>query len=87
VGSGLITTVRGAKGGAVLSVPAEQLTLLDIVSAVQGAPSVSVCSSDPSWCALSGGCATHRVWCEADAMLRDYLGSKTLAGLCAEERK
>jgi len=86
VAQGLLTTLRGAKGGAVLAIAPADLTLLRIVTAVQGEPSVSVCSTDPAWCSLSAGCSVHRVWRGADDMLRDYLGSKTLAGLYAEER-
>jgi len=85
--AGLITTVRGAQGGAFLSRPAKEITLLDAVKATQGAPSISVCSHDPAWCARSGSCAVHGVWRGADAMLRDYLGRKTLAGLLDDERK
>lgn len=87
VAEGLVTTVRGSRGGAVLSADPTDLTLLQIVTAIQGEPSVSVCSREPQWCSMSGGCAVHLVWRGADEMLRDYLGSKTLAGLCSNGRK
>ncbi len=77
----LITTVRGAAGGAILARPPEAITLLDVIEATQGPLSISVCSHDPDWCPRSGKCAVHRVWCGADSMLREYLGGKTLAGL------
>jgi Rrf2 family protein len=85
--AGLVETVRGAKGGAVLARSPADITLLDAVRATQGTPSIAVCSNDPDWCGRSGSCAVHRVWCGADAMLRDYLGSKTLAGLTDEDGK
>ncbi len=84
VAAGIIITVRGSAGGSVLAVAASDLTLLDIVTAIQGQPAVSVCSRDPQWCAQSGGCAVHRVWCELDRRMRDYLGSMTLAGLSTD---
>jgi Rrf2 family protein len=87
LGVGFITTMRGAKGGAVLARDADTITLYDVVTAMQGAPSVSVCAHDPAWCEFSGGCSVHTVWCEADEMLREFLGSKTLAGLSVNERK
>lgn len=83
----LITTVRGAKGGAVLARSPEDITLLDVVKATQGIPSVSVCSHDPEWCSRSGSCAVHGVWRGADTLLRDYLSDKTLAGLLGQEGK
>jgi len=85
--AGLITTTRGARGGATLSRAPEEITLLDVVQATQGTPSVSVCSHDPTWCARSGTCTVHSVWCGADSLLRRYLGSKTLAGLVDETKE
>lgn len=82
-----ITTVRGARGGAVLAKNPAEVSLLDVVTAIQGVPSVAVCAHDPSWCGYAGSCTVHRVWCETDEMLRNHLGSKTLAGLIADERK
>ena len=76
VGTGFITTVRGAKGGAVLARDADTITLYDVVTAMQGAPSVSVCAHDPARCEFSGACAVHDVWCEADEMLREFLGAR-----------
>ncbi len=87
VEAGLITTVRGAKGGAVLARKPADITLYEIVATMQGEPSVAVCASDPGWCSMAGGCNVHRVWREADEMLRALLGSKTLAGLSENERK
>ena len=87
VAAGLVTTVRGRSGGCVLVRDSESITLLDIVSAIQGEPAASVCSRDPQWCAQSGGCSVHRVWCELDAITREFLGRKTLAGLNADVGK
>jgi Rrf2 family protein len=85
--AGLVTTTRGASGGMCLSRNAEEISLLDIVQATQGLPSVAVCASDPAWCSRAGSCTVHAVWRGADAMLRDYLGSRTLGGLVHDERK
>jgi len=87
VGAGLISTVRGAKGGAVLAREPDNVTLYEVVSSMQGVPSVAACVNDPEWCSLAGGCAVHGVWCDADEMLREFLGSKTLAGLSVKDGK
>lgn len=87
VAAGIVTATRGAAGGLCLSRPAGEITLLDIVTATQGSPSVAVCSKDPEWCKRSGSCSAHRVWCEADAMFRQFLSSKTLEGLVSNDRK
>lgn len=87
VSAGFVTTLRGAKGGVVLARTPASITLYDVVASMQGTPSVAVCAHDPEWCEFSGGCAVHRVWCDADAMLREFLGSKTLAGLSDTDGK
>jgi len=81
VAAELVVAHRGASGGLCLARPATDITLLEIVAATQGEPSVAVCASDPEWCGRSGSCATHKVWCGANEVLIGYLGSKTLAGL------
>lgn len=83
----LVESHRGAKGGITLSRPASQITLLDIVSATQGMPSVAVCSADPDWCARAGGCSVHQVWRGADKLLHGYLHERTLAGLIDDRRR
>lgn len=85
--AGLIVTSRGAKGGARLARSADEIDLLQVITATQGLPSVSVCAQDPEWCCYSGSCSVHQVWRGADELLRGYLGSKTLAGLISDERK
>lgn len=87
VAAGLVTTTRGAAGGLCLGRPAEDVTLLDIVTATQGVPSVAVCAKDPEWCGRAGSCTVHAVWRGADEMLRLYLGGKTLGGLVSDRRK
>jgi Rrf2 family protein len=81
VAAGLVTATRGVTGGLCLTRPPAGITLLEIVEATQGPPSISVCAADPEWCGRSGSCATHRVWCETDALVREHLSKKTLAGL------
>ena len=87
VAAGLVEAHRGAAGGLTLMRPAERITALDVVEAIQGPVSCSVCTSDPDWCERSAQCRMHRVWEGADKLLEDYLGSKTLAGLVSEQGK
>lgn len=81
VAAGLAESTRGSAGGLCLQRPAGEITLLDIVAATQGAPTVAVCASNPSWCGRSASCRVHAVWCEADDILRRYLEGRTLADL------
>jgi len=81
VSAGMVESRRGVAGGFVLVRDPRGLSLLEVVEAMQGPVSCAVCTSDPNWCKRMGGCSVHRVWSAADEMLREYLGSKSLAGL------
>jgi Rrf2 family protein len=86
VAAGMVESTRGATGGFVLSRDPEGLSVLEVVEAMQGPVSCAVCTSDPGWCQRMGGCTVHRVWSEADELVREHLGKKSLAGLIESER-
>ena len=58
-----------------------ETTLLDVLEAVQGPVSVSLCAIDPGFCAKQGHCAYNKLWQGADALLNDYFSSITLKDL------
>jgi Rrf2 family protein len=87
VSAGMVESRRGVNGGFVLVRDPESVTVLEVVEAMQGPISCAVCTSDPGWCKRMGGCSVHDVWSGADEMLREYLGSKSLAGLIGSEGK
>ena len=56
--AGLLTSVRGAGGGFTLARPGEEISLADIIEAVEGPISMTQCSGsdEPSDCALDAHC-------------------------------
>jgi FeS assembly SUF system regulator len=55
--SGLLTSVRGAAGGFALARPASEISLADIVEAVEGPIALTMCSdSNNHECALDAHC-------------------------------
>ena len=86
LGAGLVESRRGATGGIVLARPAEEITLLDVLDATQAGTSCSVCTRDPGWCSRMGDCEVHNVWAEVDALVRDRLGSRSIAGLVGDRK-
>lgn len=78
--AGLVTARRGAKGGFVLGRDPRDVTVLDIVEALEGPLSPTVCEAGAA-CAKSPSCAAATVWSRATAALRDVLGTTTLADL------
>src|SRR5678815_3975762 len=53
---GLLSSMRGAGGGFMLARPASDITLADIVEAVEGPIAMSACSSGKFDCALDAHC-------------------------------
>lgn len=85
VSAGLAESSRGVNGGLVLARDPGDISMLEVVEAVQGPISCAVCTSDPGWCERMGGCSVHAVWTGADALMREYLGSMSLGGLLGTE--
>ena len=79
--AGIVATVRGAQGGYRLALPADQVSLADIIRAVEG-PLASVRESRPEELAYHGAAEHLReVWVAVRASLRGVLESVSLADL------
>lgn len=77
----LIKVIRGARGGAILARPADQISLLDIIKSTQGKPDCSPCTKDEEWCKRLGSCSVHQVWKKLDALTIKYLESVKLSDI------
>jgi Rrf2 family protein len=84
--AGLVTAKRGAHGGFILGRPAEEITVLDVVEALEGPLSPSPCDGSTT-CSRSSGCAAAGVWNEASTALRGVLGRATLARVAGEQAR
>jgi len=81
--AGIVRSQRGAEGGFRLAKPADQITVADVIRAVEG-PLASVRGGPPEE-ASYGGAATAlpRVWIAVRANLRAVVEHVTLADLAA----
>lgn len=75
---GLIKTKRGYRGGFLLSRPANRITLLSIVQAVEGNPAPR-CLLGWAECSDRRACPAHRFWKTTRARLERELERLTLA--------
>jgi Rrf2 family protein len=86
--AGLVTAVRGAKGGFALGRPAEEITVLDVVEALEGSLTASVCDSERGvTCGQAGACAAAPVWAKATAALRDVFAGTTIEELAGSQSR
>lgn len=84
--AGLVKSVRGAKGGYLLSQPPESITLYDVVTVLEGPLALVDCVESPESCDRHRDCATHSLWQEMSAMLMDHLRSISLAQLADQQK-
>ena len=84
VHAGLAVSQRGAHGGFAVARPAEQITMRDVIEAVDGPISVNLCTLDPEECERSGNCEVHKAWLRAQEQLMDVLGGVTLSSLAPQ---
>jgi Rrf2 family protein len=69
----LLRTVRGAGGGVALARPASEISLLDVVTAMEGGLKLNVCVDDPRACPLSPACPVQRAWTDVTGQLETLL--------------
>ena len=79
--SKLIASRRGHGGGIQLGKPAETITLLDVIEAVEGPMYLNKCLIGPEFCVRTRWCAVHCVWSEAQEKLKEILSCKSIAEL------
>lgn len=75
--AGLIHTSRGARGGVSLAHKPEEISLLDVVEAIDGPITLNDCTQDPDICTFGDECPLHEVWCETQAELVNKLRAST----------
>ena len=79
--AGLLQTSRGARGGVSLAKPAENISLLDVVEAIDGPILLNDCVTNATTCSYDDDCPLKDVWCDAQKMLVDRLAKANFAQL------
>src|SRR5512147_203720 len=78
--AGLLQTSRGARGGVSLARSPEEISLLEVVEAIDGPIYLNECVADRGAnCIFGEDCPMRPVWCEAQANLVETLKSTTFA--------
>ena len=77
--AGLLQTSRGARGGVALARPAEEISLLDVVEAIDGPILLNDCVADNGSCSFGDSCPMKPIWCEAQQELVKRLDNTNFA--------
>ncbi len=81
---GLVRSVRGPGGGYRLAKPEGDLSVAEIVLAVDESLRATRCSGSGAGCMKGGArCLTHDLWEETGRRLHDYLAAVSLADVLA----
>jgi Rrf2 family protein len=84
--AGYVASKRGPKGGHMLAVPPQEITVGEIVSRLEGSPELIDCLANPEVCERSDTCPTRPLWKEVMSAMQEKLDAVTLADLLDEER-
>lgn len=81
--AGLIQPIRGKNGGFSLARDPREITVLQVIEAVEGPLALNLCQHNPPLCDDSH-CRIRPVWTRLQKAMRDELGKLTLAQCLAE---
>ena len=87
VRAGLLDSQRGARGGLTLARPSSEISMLEIVEAIEGPIAVNRCTAAPVQCDKVDHCSIHPVWQQAQDYLVHLLRTTSLADLQANENR
>jgi Rrf2 family protein len=85
VRAGLLDSQRGARGGLVLARSASDISMLEIVEAIEGPIAINRCTATPGQCDLIDQCSVHPVWQKAQDYLVHLLKTTSLEDLHTEK--
>lgn len=84
--AGLLHTSRGARGGVTLARDAKDITLLEVVEAIDGPIQLNECVANNGACTFEDDCPLRPVWCDAQEELVGRLKSTNFADMMAKSQ-
>ena len=79
--SGLVRSIRGPKGGYILSKPPSDIKLSEIFTVLEGPMVVVDCLVYPEYCPRCADCVTRSIWSDIQDAMMGILDSTTLQDL------
>jgi len=82
--AGLIKSSRGVAGGFTLAKPRDDISLWDIICAIEGPVHLNKCVIHDGHCSQNSTCKVHQVWHKASEELEHTLRKASLAALARD---
>jgi Rrf2 family protein len=82
--AGLLHTSRGARGGVTLARDPKDITLLEVVEAIDGPIQLNECVGDSGVCTFEDKCPIKPVWCDAQDELVTRLRNTNFADMLVQ---
>lgn len=79
VREGLVVSQRGAKGGYALARPPEDISVVEVIDALEGRVGLTECGSEPGLCTVESQCSIRSNWQRINGAVRDALAGVSLA--------
>jgi Rrf2 family protein len=73
VKANIVRSYRGVKGGFSLAKPAREISLLEVLEAVEGKLSLNICLTDKKKCSFSKHCPITSVWANVQSKVAEVL--------------
>ena len=83
--SGLIQSRRGPYGGYRLALPAQEISITDVIKSLDFSLAPLDCVNDAEECKLSGSCTQRDMWRSAEHLLLRHLSAVSVDDLATEE--
>jgi Rrf2 family protein len=77
--AGLLQTSRGARGGVSLARTPDQISILEVVEAIDGPILLNECVGENGACTFGDDCLMKPIWCDAQAELVERLNNTNFA--------
>jgi FeS assembly SUF system regulator len=83
--AGLLSSQRGSKGGYTLARNAEDISVPEMITALEGPISLTECSAHPGVCSQESSCGVREPWQRINSAVHDALSKITLADIATPE--
>ncbi|RJQ39318.1 MAG: Rrf2 family transcriptional regulator [Dehalococcoidia bacterium] len=87
IGAGLVSSIRGPRGGLVLGKRAGEIKMSQVVEVLEGSTAPVECVTNPDTCNRSATCAVRDLWVEIKDTVDGVMASLTLAEMVERQKK